>query len=158
EVPPPARARSAIRLGSFVPTLLALAAVAGLLVAGQRCDWKMPRFSALLGSAEEEPDDWCDAHGVPASVCVGGEGCCDKGAGFGWCRKHGVHECPLCHTEVAQLPAPPVITPELLARVEAALRFSQRPENGSKCRLHLRRLQFSSLEAMRKAGVGVGPV
>jgi cobalt-zinc-cadmium efflux system membrane fusion protein len=154
-----------MRLGSFIPTLLALAAVAGLVVAGQRCGWKMPRFSALLGSAEEEPDDWCGEHGVPASICVecktgacAKDGCCDKGPSFGWCRKHGVHECPLCHPEVAQLPSPLVITPELLARAEAALRFSERPENGSKCRLHLRRLQFASLVAMQKAGVGVGAV
>src|SRR5439155_16166333 len=34
----------------------------------------------------------------------------------------------------------------------------ERPENNSKCKLHLRRIQFASKEALEKAGIDVEPV
>ena len=33
-----------------------------------------------------------------------------RGNDFGWCKEHGVHNCPLCHPEVAQLPQTPVVS------------------------------------------------
>src|SRR5262249_3539404 len=66
------------------------------------------------------------------------------------------HECPLCHPEVAQLPEPRV-TPADLERTERALNFAERAENNNKCKLHLRRLQFASDEAAKKAGIDVAP-
>jgi cobalt-zinc-cadmium efflux system membrane fusion protein len=145
-------------LAGLVPTLLALAAVAGLGLFGQRFGWKMPRFSALAGTAAPAPDDWCAAHAVPESICVECQKGAPKGRTFGWCQEHGVHECPFCHPEVAQLDSPPAVTPEMLARSAAARAFTDRPENSKKCKLHQRRLQFASLEVFRKAGIEVRPV
>src|SRR5262249_52271967 len=76
---------------------------------------------------------------------------------FGWCRKHGIPDCPLEHPEVAQLQQKPHISPADLARAERALALAERPENNSKCKTHLRRIQFASQEAVEKAGVEVAP-
>ncbi len=166
--PCPAPARPGLwgRLAGLVPTLLALAAVVGLVLFGQRVGWKMPRFSVLAGAAQPEKDDWCAEHAVPDSICVEcqkdscstKDGCSSKLPAFGWCQTHGVAECPFCHPEVAQLPSPPTVTPGMLARAEAARSFADRALNSKKCKLHQRRLQFASLEALRKSGVQVGPV
>lgn len=165
--PQPASRRPFIsRLADLVPTVLALAAVAGLVLFGQRVGWKMPKFSVLVGAAQPEKDDWCAEHAVPDSICVEcqkdscslKDGCSGKLPAFGWCQAHGVTECPLCHPEVAQLPSPAQVTPDMLARAEAARDFADRVLNSKKCKLHQRRLQFASLEAARKSGVQVGPV
>jgi cobalt-zinc-cadmium efflux system membrane fusion protein len=80
-----------------------------------------------------------------------------RGKQFGWCAKHGVHECPLCHPEVAQLATPPRVTPADLERAQKALDFTERPENHEKCKLQQRRLQFASEDAAKKAGIEALP-
>jgi cobalt-zinc-cadmium efflux system membrane fusion protein len=70
----------------------------------------------------------------------------------GWCAKHGVPECPLDHPELAQVTGP-VRFPRY--DVLAALTLRERPENNSKCRSHLRRIQFASAAAAEKAGVDI---
>src|SRR5581483_2645805 len=77
---------------------------------------------------------------------------------YGWCKIHGVHECPLEHPDVAQLSPPAPIFPEDLARAQRALDLIQRSENNNKCKLHLRRIQFASDEAFHRAGIDVVPV
>jgi cobalt-zinc-cadmium efflux system membrane fusion protein len=145
-------------LGRVIPTLLVLAALGGLAYWGHHTGWTIPKFSALAGNAEAEKDDWCSAHGVPDSQCVECKpDLLPKLKAFGWCKTHGVHECPLEHPEVAQLPAPPTITPVDLARAQRALEFAERPDNNSKCKLHQRRLQFESKEAVEKAGIDIAP-
>jgi cobalt-zinc-cadmium efflux system membrane fusion protein len=146
-------------LGQIIPTFLVLAALAGLAYWGHHTGWTVPKFSALAGKERVEKDDWCNAHGVPESQCVECKpDLLPKPKTFGWCRIHGVHECPLEYPEVAQLLATPKITPADLARAERALNFTPRPENNSKCKLQQRRIQFVSKEAVEKAGFEVEEV
>jgi membrane fusion protein, heavy metal efflux system len=146
------------RVGQLLPTALALACVAGLVYVGQTTGWNLPKFSVLLGREQGEKDDWCAEHSVPDSVCVE----CRKvglpgDRDFGWCRTHGVHQCPLEHPEVAELKRPPAVTAEDFARAARALAFAPRPENNSKCKLQQRRIQFASAESAARLGVEVRP-
>jgi cobalt-zinc-cadmium efflux system membrane fusion protein len=157
-----AKASSAIAvlgwLGRVIPTVLVLAALGAVAYWGHHSGWTIPKFSALTGNGQVEQDDWCGPHGVPDSQCVEcNPDLLPKLKPFGWCKKHGVHECPLEHPEVAQLASIPVITPADLARAQRALDFAERPENNSKCKLHQRRIQFESKEAVEKAGIEVAP-
>jgi cobalt-zinc-cadmium efflux system membrane fusion protein len=144
----------AFRLLGQVPTLVVLAALAAVGVWGMTHDWKLPS----MGAPDEEKSNWCDAHNVPEDICV----TCKpelmpSTEPFGWCRKHGVHECPLCHPEVAQLDSQYAVSEADLLRAKAALDFAPRPINGSKDVLHERRIQFASLDAYDRAGVEVSP-
>src|SRR5690242_17928954 len=122
----PAPVRSSF-LGWLVHGLTALvvfAALGGLLAWGRLTDWTVPRFSSLLGNAPDGKDDWCGEHGVPESECVEcNPDLMPRPASYGWCKLHGVHECPLEHPDVAQLAAPPQVTASDLARVRRALDF-----------------------------------
>jgi len=147
------------RLSGTLPTLLILAVLGGIAFLGHHTGWKLPKFSLLTGNGETAPDDWCAEHSVPETICV----VCkpdllSQGKSFGWCKKHGVHECPLCHPEVAQTAYPAKVTPADLERTQKALDFAERPENNSKCKLQDRRLQFASEEAAVRAGIEVAPV
>ena len=146
-------------IGRFVPNTVVLLALGVLGYWGHQTGWALPKIAALNGDGEIERGDWCLAHNVAASQCVE----CrpelvPKGKEFGWCKQHGVPECPWEHPEVAQLPSPPAITQADLARAQGALDFAERPENNSKCKLHLRRIQFASATAFEKAGIEVAPV
>lgn len=159
--PTPTEASGSIlaRLGGTLPTLLILAALGGIAFLGHHTGWKLPKFSLLTGDGESTPDDWCAEHSVPESICV----VCKpdllpQGKQFGWCKKHGVHECPLCHPEVAQTNYPAKVSPADLERAQKAIDFADRPENNSKCKLQDRRLQFASEEAVKRAGIDVAPV
>jgi cobalt-zinc-cadmium efflux system membrane fusion protein len=139
--------------------LFVLAALGGLAYWGHHTGWTLPKFSDLSGTGAAEPDDWCKEHGVPESECVE----CNpelmpKGKTFGWCKTHGVSDCPHEHPEVAEVRPTPKVTEADLARAERALAFAERPENSSKCKLHVRRIQFASKEAFEKTGVEVAPV
>jgi len=160
---PPKRPSVASRVlgwtGHAVPTILALAAVGALVFVGQRTGWRMPKFSMLMGNTAAEKDDWCEEHSVPDSQCVECvKGCMPRGKEYGWCKVHGVSECPLEHPDVAQLPSPPTVTQEDRDRAQRALEFAPRVENNSKCKLHQRRIQFTSAEALTRLGIGVVPV
>lgn len=143
-----------------LPSLLVFACLGGLLGWGHHTGWRLPKFSALTeGTAENVKEDWCAEHGVPESICVEcNPNLMPKPKAFGWCKLHGVHDCPLCHPEVAQTNSPAQITTTDLSRAKAALDFAERPENNPKCKLHERRIQFASLEAVAKAGIDVIPV
>jgi cobalt-zinc-cadmium efflux system membrane fusion protein len=146
-------------LGRTVPPLLVFTALGGLLLWGHHTGWTLPKFSALAGRADEAKEDWCSEHGVPESQCVECKpGLLPRPKAIGWCKLHGVHECPLCHPEVAQLKTTPQIPPADRARAERALGLAERPENNSRCKLHLRRIQYASPEAVEKAGIDVEPV
>jgi cobalt-zinc-cadmium efflux system membrane fusion protein len=77
---------------------------------------------------------------------------------YGWCKKHGIADCPLEHPEIAQLSAAPRVTSTDLERADRALAFAERPENNPKCKLYQRRIQFVSKEAVEKAGIDVTTV
>jgi cobalt-zinc-cadmium efflux system membrane fusion protein len=57
--------------------------------------------------------------------------------------------------DVAQLAQPPRVTAADLERARQALAFAVRPANSPKCKLHLRRVQFTSDESVARAGVEV---
>lgn len=142
-----------------IPTAIVLAVLAGLGWWGHHSGWALPRFSEVTGEAAALPDDWCEEHGVPETMCVE----CNpdeypKRELHGWCKVHGVHECPLHHPDVAQLKSPAVVEPRDVDRAERALNLRPRPENNSACENPGRRIQFASMEAATKAGVDVEPV
>jgi cobalt-zinc-cadmium efflux system membrane fusion protein len=66
-----------------------------------------------------------------------------------------VMQCPLEHPDIAQLKSQPTITPAMLARADRAISLRPRAENNSRCNLHLKRIQFASLEAVEKVGVDI---
>lgn len=141
-----------------LPALLAFSLFGAMIYWGHRHHWRLPQFSTLAGARAATPDDWCLAHGVPDSVCVE----CHpellpRGTEYGWCKLHGVNDCPLCHPDVAQLPAVPRVTADALDRARRALDFVERPPNSRKCELRKRRLQFPSAEAVEHAGIEVVP-
>ena len=146
-------------VGSKLPTLLVLGILAGTGYFGHRYHWRIPKFATLLGNEPTQPDDWCPEHGVPESQCVE----CHphllpQRTDFGWCREHGVQNCPLHHPEVAELKTPPVVLPQDWERAARAQALQRRTRNNSVCKLYRRRLQFASLEAVRQAGLDVAIV
>jgi len=156
----PAKPASSIlrRFGSTLPTLLILAALAGIAVLGHHTGWTLPKFSTLTGNGTSQPDDWCAEHSVPESVCVEcNPDLMPRGKEFGWCKTHGISECPLFHPEIAQLKVVPKVTQADLDRAERALKLMERQENARKCKQHQRRLQFASDQDVKKAGIDVTP-
>jgi membrane fusion protein, heavy metal efflux system len=147
------------RLIGHVPAVLVVLMLAGLGYCGHRWEWKVPKLSALTGSGVKEADDWCEEHGVPESQCVE----CrpellPRAKDFGWCKEHGVADCPLCHPEVVQSKAAPVLTAADRERAARAASLAPGPENNPICKNYRRRIQFASLEAVKKAGVEVALV
>jgi len=146
-------------LGDAVPTTLLLAALAGLAYWGHHTGWTIPKFSELAGHGKADSNDWCAEHGVAESECVEcNPDLMPRPKEYGFCKVHGIAECPLCHPEVAQVEARPKVTPEDLARARRALETSERVENNGKCKTHQRRLQFATKESVDKAGIDVVPV
>ena len=142
-----------------IPTAAVLAVLAALGWWGHHSGWALPKFSEVTGEAKALPDDWCEEHGVPETMCVE----CNpdeypKRELHGWCKVHGIHECPLHHPDVAQLKSPAQIEPRDVARAERALKLRPRPENNFACQNPGRRIQFASKDAATKAGVDVEPV
>ena len=126
---------------------------------GHQTGWALPKFSQVAGRAASVPDDWCEEHGVPDSLCVE----CQpdkypKRQLHGWCKIHGIHECPLHHPDVAQLKSLPEIEQRDVDRAARALKLKSRPENNFACNNPGRRIQFASRDAAEKAGVDVEPV
>jgi len=139
-----------------IPTIVVMGLLAGLGLYGHHSGWKLPKFSALAGTASPIRDDWCEEHSVPESQCV----ICDpdllpRGEDYGWCQDHGVHNCPLHHPDVAQLKQAPVIPQADSDRAARALATAERPANNSVCKNYQRPIQFASLEAVEQAGVEV---
>jgi cobalt-zinc-cadmium efflux system membrane fusion protein len=151
----PARRRCWFSEGAA--TALLVLALVGLAAWGHYTGWTMPKFSELFGAAKG-PDDWCAEHSVPESICVECNESLLPRIKDVYCRKHGVHYCPLERPEIAQLKTLPEITAEMLAMAQRGLDLKERPENNPKCKQHLRRIQFASLEAMERMGVDVAPV
>lgn len=154
---PPSRAAAIWQLlRRAVPTVAVVAALIGVAIWGHHTDWKLPKFSSLLGEPVEEPDDWCLEHNVAESQCIECDGeLLPRDKDYGWCKEHGVAQCPLHHPNVAQLKHSPSVPPEVFESAERALSLRRRSENNSRCKLHERRLQFASAEAVEKVGLEV---
>jgi len=150
-------ARPLSGLNHHIPTLAVTALLVGLALYGHHADWKLPKFSALAGNGAVAPDDWCEEHNVPESQCVECRpDLLPRGEDYGWCKEHGVHDCPLCHPEVAQLKQTPTVAEADRQVAARALASAPRLENNAVCKNYLRKIQFASLEAVKKAGVDVG--
>ncbi len=132
------------------------ALLAGVFYFGHHTGWKMPGRGELFGTAAAAPDDWCNEHLVPESICVEcREELKDPPPKFGFCGEHGVAECVICHPEIAQVKGEPQL-PSYDTR--AALALMSRPTNNSRNMLHERRVQFASAAAADKAGIEVNVV
>src|SRR4029077_15231689 len=105
-------------VGRAVPSLLVLTGLGLLAVWGHRTGWTMPKFSDLSGLRQTKPDDWCAEHDVPESECVECNPALLPKQEYGWCKNHGIPNCPLEHPEVAQLKTAPKITSSQLALTE----------------------------------------
>jgi membrane fusion protein, heavy metal efflux system len=146
----------------FIPigsTVVIVALIGALAFWGHSHDWKLPSFASLTKSSAKPVDDWCTEHNVPESQCIE----CNpellaKPRDYGWCKIHGVAQCPLEHPDVAQLKETPVISTEDIDRANRALATRPRTENNSLCTLHQKRIQFASADAVEKAGVGIAVV
>ncbi len=101
------------------------------------------------------PEEWCEEHNVAEAECIE----CNAdlhppGTDHGWCRAHGVAQCPSNIPRWRSLPKPPAISPARLEQAARALALRSREENNSNCALYKKRVQFASAEAVEKAGVG----
>jgi len=136
---------------SWIPPVVAVILLAGVVALGQRVAWKLPKASALLGAPQKSPDDWCVAHAVPESICV--ECGKIKPPPLEWCKRHGVNECALCNPNKAQTALPPAVSEADRQGADRALAFAPRPENSKKCKLPERRIQLASSDLVDKLGV-----
>src|SRR5262249_10101580 len=115
-------------IGSVVPTVFVVAALIGLAVWGHQTDWAMPKFSALVGQNPQPAEQWCLEHNVPETECIEcNVSLLPVGTDYGWCKLHGVAQCPFEHPDVAQLKSPPAITQAMLDRANRALTVKPRP-------------------------------
>ncbi|HEX3313307.1 MAG TPA: hypothetical protein VHR72_00385, partial [Gemmataceae bacterium] len=132
-------ASSVGRAGRILSSLVVFALLGGLLFWAFRNEGKLPKFSEWFGDSSHRKSDWCETHSVPESICIECKPELMARHSFGWCAEHGVHDCPLCHPEVAELLTPTTITDADRKRATDALAFKERPKNGSRCKLHERR-------------------
>jgi cobalt-zinc-cadmium efflux system membrane fusion protein len=145
-------------LGRKASSLLVFVVLGGLLAWGHHSGWTIPKFSSLAGHADDEERGWCSEHNVPESQCVEcNPDLLPKPKCLGWCKLHGVHDCPFCYPEFAQVEGHPQVTAAALARAKRP-DVQEWPENNSKCTLHEHRIQFVSQEAVEKAGIEVETV
>lgn len=145
--------------GYFVSVAVTAGCVAGLISLGRATDWRLPKASALRGESRTGTDDWCNEHGVPETECVECRSdLLPHGRPHGWCRVHGVSECPLCHPDVAQLSLRPVVSEADREQAARTIAFSPHTENDAKCKKHLRRLQLPSEEMADRLGLVFAPV
>jgi membrane fusion protein, heavy metal efflux system len=142
-------------LGSL-STVLVLILLTGIAYWGHHSDWKISRFSILTGVEQDAEADWCETHNVPESECIE----CDKdlvpfGEDYGWCEKHGVFQCSLEHPELFELKKRPIISLKEMNRIKSSLILLPRKINNSGSLLYRQRVQFASVESVRKAGIDV---
>ncbi|HJT35709.1 MAG TPA: efflux RND transporter periplasmic adaptor subunit [Pirellulales bacterium] len=138
------------------PTLFVLVMLAAVAYWGHQTDWTLPKFSTLIGRGDEPSEAWCQEHNVAESQCIECQpDLTTPDKDYGWCKEHGVAQCPLHHPDVAQLKDVPSVIPADLDQASRALGLRPRPENNSRCKLHLRRIQFASQAAVDKVGVDI---
>ena len=147
------------RAKQAIPTLLVMGLLAAVGYFGHHYGWKVPKFSELTGQQGESGVLWCDEHGVPEADCIAcNADLMPKGELVGWCREHGVHECVLDHPETAQLDEILEVTQADQDRAARAIALRPRTKNDPGCKMHLRRIQFPSTEAVDRAGIDINLV
>ncbi len=142
-----------------IPTLIVLAGLVGLAWFGHQYGWKIPQYSELFGTQQNKEVAWCDEHGVKEADCIScNADLMPKGELFGWCGEHGVHECVLHHPQLAQTLETPMVSEKDFARAKRAIEVRPRTKNDSGCKMHLRRIQFPTIEAVDRAGIDISLV
>lgn len=141
------------RIFGGVVNLVVFAMLGAILYFGHHNGWTIPKFGGAVAS---EADDWCPEHFVPESECVE----CNaellpKPESFGFCAKHGVAECVIDHSELAQVRGEPRLPRYDTA---AAIGLIRRPGNDRQNMLHQNRVQFASHESALRAGIEVDEV
>ena len=142
------------RVFNLLPTLATFALLAATAWFGHHFGWKMPKASELHGAtAVPTKLEWCSEHSVPEDQCVE----CNpklmpKPVKPRWCKEHGVSECPTHHTELGQGMGEPKL-PQY--DTVAAINLFDRPENNSRCKKFLNRIQYESVEAFAKQNIDV---
>jgi hypothetical protein len=63
-------ATALIWLSRAIPTAVVVTALGGLALWGHFSDWKLPKFSALVGKQDESVEEWCQEHNVPEEACI----------------------------------------------------------------------------------------
>ena len=108
------------RLGQAFPPLVIFTTLGALLAWGHFTGWTLPKFSSLAGGSQANAkEDWCSEHNVPESQCVEcNPALMPRPKAPGWCKLHGVHECPLEHPEIAQTHTIPQVSAADLARAK----------------------------------------
>jgi len=135
-----------------IPTALVMTALGGIGYWGFRTHWNFIEHAPPAAG----PADWDERHELPLSQCVEcNPALMPRGRDFRWCERHGVHDCPWEHPEVAQLALPPRVTDEDRQRADRALTLRPRATNDPKSSRYRGRVQFASEEAIEKAGVSV---
>ena len=160
--PPPTRgpiARLATTVLNWAPSVAVFCGLVGLAWLGHHNDWKLPRFDSASSSDAASGPAWCDAHGVPEQDCINCvDGLIEDAPKLSFCDQHGVHGCVFENPSFAETKQPAEPLPSDLERAEKALALRPRRENLELSRLPGSRIQFASIEAMRRAGVDVEPV
>ncbi len=173
---------------NYVPTVAVLLALGGIAYWGHRTGWAAPRFSDLVGTNHSDhEEDWCAEHNVPDSRCIKCHPELVGANTKDWCPEHGLPEskCTICHPEILktgvagdwcpehQIPESSctLCHPEIAVKGKApesdhahdAAHVSVDPEHThakdpKTCQTHALRVQFASVESVRKAGVELGQV
>ncbi len=142
-----------------IPTLIVLGMLVGLAWWGHHHGWSLPKFSELTGNVEQDGVLWCDEHGVAEADCIScNADLMPKGELYGWCSKHGVHECVLHNPQLSQLKDVPEVNQDDLDRAAEAIAAYPRTKNDPSCKMHLRRIQFPSIESVDQAGIDINLV
>lgn len=141
---------------NWLPSVLTLLVLGGTAMLGHRLDWKIPKFSELWTASKTPSVAWCESHGVPEAQCiVCNVDLIEKSPALSFCQLHGVKGCVLCNPELAQTKETPLTTASDSIRAEKAIALMPRQENLPTSTLPGQRVQFASLDAMKKSGVDV---
>ncbi len=144
---------------SWIPSAVVVAGLGGLAWYGHHYDWKLPTAAASEESSTVDGKAWCESHNVPEAECINClSGLIEDPPELTFCKRHGVHGCVLCDPSLAETKEPVNVTEEDRQRAARALALRQRRENLSLSQLPGSRIQFASIEAIRRSGVDVEPV
>ena len=151
--------RLALALWSWLPSTLVIGGLIGLAWLGHHNDWRLPSLNGTHSSARASGPEWCDAHGVPEAECINCvSGLIEDPPKLVFCKEHGVHGCVFEAPSLAETKQPVELQPSDLDRATRALALRSRRENLELSQLPGSRIQFASIDAMRRAGVDVEPV
>ncbi|GHT42097.1 hypothetical protein FACS189443_4720 [Planctomycetales bacterium] len=138
-----------------IPNITVFLLLCGIIYAGHHTGWKIPKFSELIGTAAPQDTEWCGDHLVPEAECVECKpDLIPKEKDLGFCDVHGVAQCVNDNPELAQVKDKQPALPKY--DTGKAVGLINRTENSSRDTLYTKRVQFTTADAVRKAGINVG--